>query len=226
MTSSSCGRSRPALRAATITSAVAARLTPFRKLLSSFAVCPAPLVAHVVHVRAKCESAGRTRSSAAAEPPTMTVSVPASAALAPPEMPASRYSTPRSASRSWIASSRSGEDVLRSTTTWPLPAVGHEAVRAEDDRLDDGAVGQREEDDVHLCDESLDGLRGRRGRDQRHGVGIEVEPADALAGGGQAPSDPATHVPEPHDAELQAARPPLSSSRIGIPSAHAVRRAC
>ena len=77
------------MRAATITSAVAARLTALRKLLSSLATWPLPLAPMWRTVAAKCASTGRTASSASASPPAMIVSVPASAPAAPPEMPAS-----------------------------------------------------------------------------------------------------------------------------------------
>ncbi len=47
----------------------------------------------------------------------MMVSVPFSAALAPPEMPASTYSAPRSARAAWIRTVEAGDAVVRSTTT-------------------------------------------------------------------------------------------------------------
>ena len=47
----------------------------------------------------------------------MIVSVPFSAAAAPPEIPASRYSTPRSASAAWIRCVEDGAEVDRSMIT-------------------------------------------------------------------------------------------------------------
>jgi len=98
ITSSTAARSSPAFRAATITSAVAASVTAFRKLLSSLVECPAPLPPISTTLAAIGPNTHRTDSRAVADPPTMIVSVPFSAAAAPPEIPASRYSTPRSAS--------------------------------------------------------------------------------------------------------------------------------
>ena len=57
--------------------------------------------------------------SAASAPPTMMVKVPVSAAAAPPEMPASRYSAPRSARAACNLMVEPGAAVLRSTMTWP-----------------------------------------------------------------------------------------------------------
>ena len=73
-----------------MTSAVAASVTALRKLLSSFAVCPAPTGPRWCTVAASGARTGRIASTAAASPPAMIVSVPFSAAAAPPEMPASR----------------------------------------------------------------------------------------------------------------------------------------
>ncbi len=84
-----CGSS-PALRPATMTSLVAARLTALRKLLSSLAECPAPGPPRWKIFVANVSSCGRIRSSASGSPPAMSVSVPFSAAAAPPETPASR----------------------------------------------------------------------------------------------------------------------------------------
>ncbi len=53
----------------------------------------------------------------------MIVSVPASAAAAPPEIPASTNATSRSASAAWIRTVEAGAAVLRSTITWPGRAL-------------------------------------------------------------------------------------------------------
>ena len=102
-----------------------------------------------------------------------------------------------------------------------LPAVGRNAVRAEDDRLDDGAVGQREQDDVHALATRASTDCAGVAVDRATASASRSNPRTLLAGLGQAPSDPAAHVPEPYDAELHAEAAALSSSRIGIPSAHA-----
>ena len=78
------------MRAATITSAVAARLTALRKLFSSLVLCPAPLSPISTTFDAIGSKTQRMASRTAADPPTMIVSVPLPAAAAPPEMPASR----------------------------------------------------------------------------------------------------------------------------------------
>src|SRR5579884_2688159 len=68
--------------------------------------------------RLKVSSSQRTRSRASGAPPTIRVRVPFSAA-APPEIPASRNSTPRPANSSCRARVEAGWAVLRSTTTCP-----------------------------------------------------------------------------------------------------------
>src|SRR5690554_50281 len=118
-TSSTVARSRFAFLAATMTSAVAERLMALRKLLSSLVLCPAPGPPMWKTLAAKCARVGCTRARASGEPPTMSVRLPFSAAAAPPEMPASRYSTPDSARRAWICCVELGAAVLRSTTTMP-----------------------------------------------------------------------------------------------------------
>ena len=90
MTSSSWARSSPAFLPATMTSAVAASVTPLRKLLSTLVTWPAPLPPMWCTWALNVSSAGRTAASAAASPPTIRVSVPLSAAAAPPDIPASR----------------------------------------------------------------------------------------------------------------------------------------
>src|SRR5579884_702704 len=69
--------------------------------------------------RLKVSSSQRTRSRASGAPPTIRVRVPFSAAAAPPEIPASRNSTPRPANSSCRARVEAGWAVLRSTTTCP-----------------------------------------------------------------------------------------------------------
>ena len=90
MTSSSRARSSPALLPATMTSAVAASVTPLRKLLSTLVTWPAPLRPMWCTWALNVSSSGLTCSRAASSPPTIRVSVPFSAPAAPPEIPASR----------------------------------------------------------------------------------------------------------------------------------------
>src|SRR5579862_3236429 len=123
-TSSTRCRSRPARRAATITSAVAASVTALRKLLSSFVVCPEPTAPMCATRELNAASTPRTASSARSSPPAMIVSVPFSAAAAPPEIPASSRVTPRCASTPARRTVELGLEVLRSTTICPARAAG------------------------------------------------------------------------------------------------------
>src|SRR5690242_10726714 len=64
MTSSSWARSSPAFLPATMTSAVAASVTPLRKLLSTLVTWPAPLPPMWCTWALNVSSSGRTRASA------------------------------------------------------------------------------------------------------------------------------------------------------------------
>src|SRR6266702_6206105 len=158
ITSSTRARSSPACFAASMTSAVAARLTALRKLFSTLVVCPAPLPPMCTTLPAIGPKTQPIESSAAAEPPTMMVSVPFSAAAAPPEMPASRYSIPRPASSPCSLMVELGVAVLRSTTTWaarpaasrppsPLTTDSTAALSGRDSRMQSlpSATSAREE---------------------------------------------------------------------------------
>jgi hypothetical protein len=117
MTSSTFARSSPAFLAASMTSAVAARLTALRKLLRTFVRWPAPGAPMCTTLLAIGSNAQATDSSTAAGPPTMMVSVPRSAAAAPPDIPASRKSICRPASSLCSAMLELGAAVDMSTTT-------------------------------------------------------------------------------------------------------------
>src|SRR5215510_3482580 len=83
-------------------------------LCMSFMACPLPVSPTGMMLLAKAASVGRHASTMAAAPPAISVSVPASAALAPPVMPQSTYSRPVALASA--ASSRvvAGCDVVRS----------------------------------------------------------------------------------------------------------------
>ena len=203
MTSSSCGRSRPGLARRHHDLGGRREVDAVQIVVEQLRRMPGAALSHVVHVRGEMRERGRTRSSAAAEPPTMTVSVPVSAALAPPEMPASRYSTPRSARAArGSASSRPARTCSGRRRPGRSGSGSSNAVRAQDDRLDDGAVGQREEDDVgSSATRALDDCGGRRGRRLERGRHRGRTRGRSSPAASQAPSDPAAHVPEPDDAE-------------------------
>ena len=147
-------------------------------------------------------------------PPTMMVRVPFSAAAAPPEMPASRNAAPRSARAACSLMLELGAAVLRSTMTCPAAAIPH-ASRAEHDRLDDRAVGQRHEHAVAAGDRF--GHRSRRGRVRclclaRHRVVAEY----LVARAGQPPRHPAAHVPQADESDPTAVicRAPFSQPTL------------
>ncbi len=73
---------------------------------------------------AKGSRAGRADSSVVASPPTITVSVPASAPAVPPDSGASRNPAPVAVTRSCWALDTSGSMVEQSTTTWPARKAG------------------------------------------------------------------------------------------------------
>ena len=78
----------------------------------------------------------------------MIVSVPFSAAAAPPEMPASRNSTPAVCRRRVERDGRGRRGRAQVDDDLAGAAVREQAAVAEHDRLDDAAVGQREQHDV------------------------------------------------------------------------------
>src|SRR5262249_36975852 len=84
----------------------------------SFMACPAPLSPTRITLLAMAARIGRHASTMAARPPTMSVSLPASAALAPPVMPQSTYSRPVAAANAASSRVAVGCDVVRSMRTW------------------------------------------------------------------------------------------------------------
>ena len=79
-----------------------------------------------------------------------------------------------------------------------LASVGEDPVLAEDHRLDDRAVWERQQHDL--------GVAGHRGhvRDRpdprpRRPAWIGVEPDDVMSGGGDPPRDAPAHVAQPYD---------------------------
>ena len=89
----------PRARASASACAIAAMLTPAQRLLQSFAACPRPWSPTCTTSVPSASKSGRARSAAAAAPPTMIVSVPASAPIVPPETGASSASMPRARER-------------------------------------------------------------------------------------------------------------------------------
>ena len=87
---------------------MAAMLTPAQRLLQSFAACPRPWSPTCTTSLPSASNSGRARSAAAAAPPTMIVSVPASAPIVPPETGASSASMPRGASAAASSRARRG----------------------------------------------------------------------------------------------------------------------
>ena len=110
----------------------------------------------------KASRIGRTCSSASSEPPVMRVSVPFSAAAAPPEMPASRYSAPFACELGVQRDRRARVRRAEVDDDLALPRGADDAVVAAHDALDDRRVGQGEEHDV--------GLPRHVGRASRPGV--------------------------------------------------------
>src|SRR5262245_8339635 len=97
--------------------------------------CPVPISPIWTTLLAKAPSVGRHASTTAAAPPAISVSVPASAALAPPVMPQSTYArpvAPASAASSRVAA---GCDVVRSiriccSCGWcSSPSISHRIAR-------------------------------------------------------------------------------------------------
>ena len=101
-------------------------------------------------------SSGAATSRACCDPPAMIVSVPCSAAAAPPEMPASTNSTSRSHRAAWIFTDRARRGGAEVDHDLPRARALEQPAIAEHDRLDGGGVGQREEDDVGLGGERRD----------------------------------------------------------------------
>jgi hypothetical protein len=79
------------------------------------------------------------------------------------------------------------------------PAVGRDTAATEDDRLDDGAVGQGEQDHVNTTHEV--GNRGGTADARRaRPVGVEVVAQDVLPSRHHPAGHAATHVAEADDA--------------------------
>ena len=112
----------------------------------------------------------------------MIVSVPFSAAAAPPEIPASRYPTPRSASRSCSRRVEDGADVDRSMSTWPgranASSPSEDGRVAEHHRLHGPAVRQRKQHGRRPVAYVAERRGGRRAHRLRL-PGTQVIPGDA-----------------------------------------------
>ena len=93
-------------------------------------------------------NSGRARSKSASSPPAMIVSVPSSALGDDPVTGASTKPMPRSSSAAPIRRVSAGAIVDMSTHSVPSPARVGDAVLAEQDRLDLGAVHDHRDHDV------------------------------------------------------------------------------
>ena len=164
-TSRNCARSRSARLAATITSAVAARLIALRKLFSSFATWPEP-DAPMCEMRAlNVSMTGVARASASREPPAMIVSVPCLGRRRAARDAGVDERDARSASAAQILTRRGRRRRAQIDDDLARAGVLEQPSLAQHDRLDGRAVGQREEHDLCRRRELRDrGIAGRRPR--------------------------------------------------------------
>ena len=119
ITSRATSARTPCFTSAASPSPAAHRFTASRALFTAFTACPAPTGPTCTIFPAKASIASRACSRARASPPTITVKVPRSAPVVPPETGASRKATPRSASRAAMARLASGSPEVQSTQTVP-----------------------------------------------------------------------------------------------------------
>ena len=112
---------RPCFCASARPSAAATMCTPHNSWLMTFICAPAPFCSPKWKIRApNVESTGRARSSAAAGPPTITVSVPFWAPTMPPVTGASSRWIPSSPRRVPSVRTYDGGSVLHATRIEPL----------------------------------------------------------------------------------------------------------
>src|SRR4051794_6132782 len=122
MTCTRASRSRPSASPASSASASVSALAAATALLMSLTPWPWPTGPHGTTSSPIASNSGRARSSCAASPPTMIVSVPSSALGEDPDTGASRKATPRVPSSSPIDRASAGAIVLMSTQSVPGPA--------------------------------------------------------------------------------------------------------
>ena len=89
-----------------------------------------------------------------------------------------------------------------------------DSVLAEDDTLDDRAVGEREQDDVARLGHRDGGSR-RLGAYRRRTSRVDVEAEHGTAGGDDPPRDPPAHVAQTDNTDSHATRTPRPPSSTG-----------
>ena len=128
ITSSATSARTPAFSSATSPSAVPQMCIASSALLTALSASPVPITPQCTMRVPKWASTGRTRSSTASSPPTITVSAAFSAPTTPPDTGASMKAMPCSASRAAMRREVAESPDVQSTRTDPRAIVASSPV--------------------------------------------------------------------------------------------------